>query len=125
MTIAGNGTQGFSGDGDLATDTALNQPRSIAYRNGEVYIADTGNHRIRKIFIDGTITTVAGNGNSGYCGDNGSAINACVNRPVSVVVNNAGAVFISDEDNSIIRKIDQNGIISTFAGTPESWRWRL
>ncbi len=121
VTIAGNGNVGFSGDGVLATDTALNQPRSIAYWNGEVYIADTGNHRIRKILNNGTITTIAGNGTDGYCGDNGSAIEVCVNRPVSVVVNNAGEVFISDEDNHIVRKIDQNGIISTFAGTPESW----
>ncbi len=98
-TIAGNGAAGFISDEILATSTSLNQPRSVAYQNGVVYIADTENHRIRKISTNGTIITIAGSENSGYCGDGGLAVNACVNRPVSVVVNNAGDVFISDQDN--------------------------
>ncbi len=115
VTIAGNGAAGFTNDGVSAVSTSLNQPLSIAYMNGEVYIADTENHRIRKIFINGTITTIAGKGESGRCGD-GPAIEVCVNRPVSVVVNNDGEVFISDQDNHIVRKVDKDGIISTFAG---------
>ncbi len=118
-TIAGNGGTSFSGDGVPATDTALNQPVSVAFHNGEVYIADTGNHRIRKVLADGTIRTIAGTENSGYCGDGDLAINACINRPVSVLVNNVGEVFISDLSNHIVQKIGTNGRISTFAGTPE------
>ncbi len=120
MTIAGSGTPGFIGDGGPATAAGLDQPRSVAYLNGEVYIADTNNHRIRKRFTNGIITTIAGDGTVGYCGDGGPAIDACLNGPVSVVVNNAGEVFISDEHNHVVRKIDSSGIISTFAGIPGS-----
>ncbi len=120
VTIAGNGAEGFTGDGGPATLARLNQPRSIAYMNGEVFIADSGNNRIRKILIDGTITTIAGSGIGGHCGDNGPAINACITHPVSIVVNNASEVFIADEQSHAVRKIDNNGIISTYAGTSGS-----
>ncbi len=115
VTIAGNGAAGFTNDGVSAVSTSLNQPLSIAYVNGEIYIADTTNHRVRKIFANGPITNVAGNGTAGFCDDD-LAINACVNRPVSVVVNNDGEVFISDQDNHVVRKVDKDGIISMFAG---------
>ncbi len=72
-TVAGSGYFGFSGDGGLATAAALSQPRSVAYKDGEVYIADTENHRVRKILNDGTITTIAGSGIGDYCGDYGLA----------------------------------------------------
>ncbi len=120
VTIAGNGTSGFTGDGVLATETALNQPQSVAYRNGEVYIADTGNNRVRKIFVNGTILTVAGNGTDGYCGDTGPAINVCVNRPIGVVVTDAGEIFVSELSTNIVRKIGVDGIISRVTGRPGS-----
>ncbi len=118
VTIAGNGTADFTGDWVLATETALNQPQSVAYLNGEVYIADTNNNRVRKILANGTIITIAGNGIGDHCGDDDFAIEACVNHPVSVVVNRVGEVFISDESYSFVRKVDISGIISRIAGTP-------
>ncbi len=120
VAIAGNGNSGYTGDGSPAILAALSQPRSVAYLDGEVYLADTQNNRLRKIFVNGTITTIAGNGTSGHCGDGHFAIDACVNRPVSVVVNDAGEVFFSDEQNHVVRKIDVDSVISTYAGTPGS-----
>jgi hypothetical protein len=86
ITTFSGGSSGFSGDGGLATSAQLN-PESENFRvaldaNGDVYIADVGNHRIRKITVaDGIITTVAGNGVKGFAGDEGSAIGANLNKP--------------------------------------------
>ena len=84
---------------------------------GNLYIADQNNNRIRKVSSTGTITTIAGTGSAGYTGDNGQATAATMNGPFAVAVDPAGNVFFSDFYNNVIRKINPDGVISTFAGT--------
>jgi RHS repeat-associated protein len=120
-TVAGNGTFGFSGDGGPATDASLNGPLGLAVDDsGNIYIGDTANGRIRKVDTNGIITTVAGNGTSGFSGDGGSATVASLNRPVGLSVDNSGNIYISDNKNYRIRKVDTNGIITTVAGNGTS-----
>lgn len=115
--IAGTGVPGFSGDGGPAVAASLNTPRGVAVdAAGNVYIADTSNHRIRKIDASGTITTIAGTGVGTFGGDNATATAARVNSPQGVAVDSAGNVFIADTSNHRIRKIDTGGTISTVAG---------
>lgn len=115
-TIAGNGTQGYSGDGGPATQAQLAYPCKVAVDNtGNIYIPDTQNHRIRKISVAGIITTFAGNGIQGYSGDGGPAISASMSFPGSIVIDNSGNFFIGDY-NQVIRKIDASGTIITYAG---------
>lgn len=115
-TIAGTGAAGFSGDGGQATAATLNGPNHVAMDPaGEVVFTDVGNNRIRKIAADGIISTIAG-GASGYCGDGGPAIKACLNRPWDVVYDSNGNLFIPDSLNSVVRKVDTKGIITTVAG---------
>ena len=111
-------TCGFSGDGGPATQAALsNQPFGVAVdRIGNVYIADTYNHRIRKVDATGIITTVAGIGSAGYSGDGGPAANARLNFPHGVALDAAGNIYIADSANGRIRKISSDGIITTVAG---------
>jgi hypothetical protein len=115
-TVAGNGTQGFSGDGGPATNAELNNPRDMVIdANGNLFIADNAASRIRKVDTNGIITTVAGNGNQNYLGDGGAATNACL-APNDLTVDSTGNLIIADIDFSRIRKIDTNGIITTVAG---------
>ncbi len=113
----GYGTRGgFSGDGGLATSAALNQPTGVAVDgNGNVYIADFANNRIRKI-SNGIITTIAGTGTAGFSGEGVPAVSAQLFNPTSVVVDSMGNVFIADFQNSRVRKISASGIITTIAG---------
>ncbi|GLC87751.1 NHL domain-containing protein [Lysinibacillus piscis] len=116
-TIAGTGAMGNGGDGITATGTQLNIPSGVAVDNaGNIYIADTGNHRIRKVGIGGTITTIAGTGIQGNAGDEGPATSAQLNMPQNVVVDNIGNVYIADMGNHRIRKVDTGGTITTIAG---------
>lgn len=116
-TVVGNGRQGFSGDGGLATDASLSRPNGVAVDGaGNIYVADTLNHRIRKVNHQGTITTVAGNGVPGFSGDGSRATSASLNHPDSVVVDAHGNVFIADTRNSAVRKVNSDGNISTIAG---------
>ena len=116
-TVAGNGTSGYSGDGGAATNAELNEPFGLAVDSfSNLFIADEGNSRIRKVGINGTITTVAGNGTDGYSGDGGAATNAELNTPEGVAVDSFGNLFIADEGNSRIREVEPNGIIATVAG---------
>ena len=115
-TIAGNGTAGFSGDTGPATSAQLHSPAGLAFDvAGNLYVADEGNQRIRKIAVNGTITTVAGNGQSGYSGDTGPATSAELNDPYGVAVDGAGNLFIADTLNNVIRKVT-SGTITTIAG---------
>ncbi|KAG2377438.1 hypothetical protein C9374_009349 [Naegleria lovaniensis] len=116
-TIAGSGTQGYNGDNQLATNAQLFNPSSVfVSSNNEIYIADTFNHRIRKILSNGMITTIAGNGTQGYNGDNQLATNAQLNHPSSVFVSSNNEIYIADTLNHRIRKILSNGMITTIAG---------
>jgi sugar lactone lactonase YvrE len=116
-TIAGNGVAGFGGDGMAATNAQLNQPSGVAVDvAGNVYIADLTNQRIRKVNASGIISTIAGNGVSGFAGDGGAAIGATLHQPTGIAVDAIGNVFIADQLNARIRKINTSGFISTVAG---------
>jgi sugar lactone lactonase YvrE len=117
-TVAGTGVAGFSGDGGNATHAMLNFPDSLAIdAAGDLYIADAGNNRIRKVASNGVITTVAGNGIGSYGGDNGFATNAELNEPTRVALDAAGNLYISDFLNNRVRKVNiSSGIITTLAG---------
>ena len=119
-TVAGTGRSGFGGDGGPATEAQLDFPSSVALDGaGNLFIADMGNNRIRKVGASGTISTVAGTGRSGFGGDGASAIQTRLNRPSSVALDGAGNLYIADRDNFRIRKVDSAGTISTVAGTGE------
>jgi YD repeat-containing protein len=117
-TLTGTGDAGSAGDGGPAGQAQLNQPQSVALGpDGSLYIADTGNHRIRRVTQDGTITTVAGTGSSGYSGDGNPAGQARLNRPEGVDVAPDGTLYIADTGNHRIRQVTPDGVIATFAGT--------
>ena len=113
-TVAGNGSPGFSGDGGQATNAQLKNPYGVFLSGGELYIADEGNLRVRKVDSNGIITTVAGNGSSSFSGDGGQATSASLD-PAKIHVLQ-GVIYIADFSNNRIRQVDANGIISTIAG---------
>jgi uncharacterized protein (TIGR03437 family) len=119
-TGAGSGSIGYSGDAGPATSAQLRGPSGVAVdAAGNLYIADAGNSRIRKVATNGIITTVAGNGSPGYSGDGGPATRAQLYLPLGVAVDAAGNLYIitdSDYYVSRIRKVATNGIITTIAG---------
>jgi sugar lactone lactonase YvrE len=119
-TVAGEGSFGnfgYSGDGGAATNAELNEPSGVVLDlTGNLFIADTGNCRIRKVATNGIITTVAGNGSPGYLGDGETATNAELNSPSGVIVDASGNLFIADTYNNVIREVGTNGIIATVAG---------
>ena len=119
-TIAGTGERGFSGDGGPASQAQLDFPYDVAAdRAGNVYIADSYNHRIRKVDATGTITTIAGSGGWGFGGDGGPAVEAQFREPEGVAVDGLGNLYIADTYNYRIRKVDATGTITTIAGTGE------
>ncbi len=115
-TIAGNGTKGYSGENVDATTAKLNEFCGVTVDNGNIYIADTNNDRIRKVDINGIITTVAGTGTRDYNGDNISSCTANLYYPHGTYIDIAGNIYIADMGNERIRKVDTNGIITTIAG---------
>ncbi len=120
-TIAGNGTYGYTGDNGPATSAQFNFPFGITLDNaGNIYITDYDAHVVRMINSAGIITTVAGNGKAGYSGDGGPATSAQLNGPNSITVDNSGNLYISDFHNSVIRKVNSSGIISTIVGNGTS-----
>jgi len=121
-TFAGNGSNGYGGDGGLATAAEF-YPAGVAIDTiGNIYIADAENNVVRKIDTAGIITTIAGNGdgagtfNGGYSGDGGPALNAELSGPTGVAVDIHGNVYIADLDNNAIRKVNTQGIITSVAG---------
>jgi trimeric autotransporter adhesin len=116
-TVAGNGSKGYGGDGSPATAAKLNSPSGVMVDSaGNIYIADSGNNRIRKVTPAGIISTVAGNGARGYGGDGDAATSAKLNSPSGVAVDSAGDLYIADRDNRRIRKVTLAGTITTVAG---------
>jgi hypothetical protein len=113
--VAGSNSPGFGGDGGPVLSAQLSNPQGLTFDTaGNLYIADTGNRRIRKI-TNGIVTTIAGNGSKGYGGNDGSAVNAQFDSPSGVRVDPAGNLYIADGGNNLVRRIS-NGIISAFAG---------
>ena len=130
-TLAGNWSEGFSGDDGPASRATFNNPGGLAIdRSGNLYVADSYNNRIRKVAPDGVITTVAGRGpsdfipapgamrtyNGGFSGDGGPATSAEINRPAGVALDTLGNLYIADSLNDRIRKVNAAGIITTVAG---------
>ncbi len=116
-TIAGNGTGAYAGDGGQATAAELATPSDVALdASGNIYIADPGNNRIRKVTTSGIISTIAGIGTNAYSGDGGPATAAELNRAGSVALDGAGNLYIADGNNNVIRKVNTLGIITTVAG---------
>ena len=116
-TIAGNGSFGYSGDSGPATAASLNNPAHIAIdASGNIFFTDYHNNAIRKISTSGIITTVAGTGYPGYSGDGFAATTATLDGPNDIAIDATGNLFIADQYNYVIRKIDVSGIITTIAG---------
>jgi sugar lactone lactonase YvrE len=116
-TVAGNGIAGYVSDGGPAIATRLQNPDGLVFdRQGNLYIAEYGNHRVRKVTPSGIITTFAGNGTAGYVSDGGPAIATRLHSPRRMAVDETGNVYISDSDNQRIRRVDPDGIITTVAG---------
>ena len=115
-TLVGNGVAGFSGDGGPIAGAQLSGPQGIAVDSaGNIYIADVGNSRIRKIDTSGNINTVAGNGTAGYAGDGAAATAAELNKPSGIALDSQGNLYIADTVNQVVRKVS-GGNISTVAG---------
>jgi hypothetical protein len=118
-TIAGTGRTGFAGDGGPATAARLNGPTCVAaVADGSLLIADQGNRRVRRIAPDGTITTIAGNGEAGFAGEGGPATAAAL-VPQDIVALPDGGALVTDARNARVLAIDAEGTLSTFAGTGE------
>jgi uncharacterized protein (TIGR03437 family) len=124
--VAGNNAAGpgFSGDGGAATSAQFYQPfGAITDAAGNLYITDSGTHRIRKVDTSGNVTTIAGNGTGAgtgvgaFSGDGGPAIAASLNKPFGLCLDSAGNLYFADSSNNRIRKVDTSGIITTVAGT--------
>ncbi len=116
--VAGSGYPGFAGDERQALDAEFSQPTDVYVDDQDnVYIADTGNHRIRRIGGDGTVTTVAGNGVAGGEGDGGLATEAQLNQPTGITMDAFGNLYIADSGNHRIRQVQPDGTITTIAGS--------
>ena len=115
---AGSGQSGFSGDGGPAANASFRVPAGLAFDSeGNLYIADRENHRVRKVDPKGYISTFAGIGEAGFSGDEGPAVKAMLNLPSGVVVDKKGNLYISDRSNDRIRVVDKKGVIRTYAGS--------
>ena len=116
-TIAGTGKTGAAGDGGPATKAQITDPDGLAFDDdGNLYVSDTDNNRVRRIDTHGVITTVAGTGTAGFSGDGGPATEADLNGPFGLVFDKHGNLYIADHGNRRVRKIDTHGVITTLAG---------
>src|SRR5262249_8266384 len=120
MRIAGSGRAGNAGDGGPALSARLAYPTGIAVDTaGNIFVSDKDSSTIRRITPDGKIQRVAGDGQPGFLGDNGPAINARLDHPEGLAVDGAGNLYVADTGNSVIRRIDTFGVITTWAGTTD------
>lgn len=118
FTATGDGEAGYRGDNGPAAQARVNRPRGVAFdREGNLYFADSLNHRIRRIGTNGFITTAAGSGVRGFFGDGGLASQAQLNAPQGVAVDALGNVYIADTGNNVVRRVSPEGVITTVAGT--------
>ncbi|WP_187142987.1 Ig-like domain repeat protein [Terriglobus albidus] len=126
QTVAGNGEQGYSGDGGPATGASLDTPQGISVdASGNLYLSDTHNNRIRKV-SGGVITTIAGDGSFSFAGDGGTATSGSFASPHGIAVNASGtALFIADTDNQRIRQINSSNLLSTIAGNGQEGKDQL
>lgn len=124
--IAGGDESGFAGDGGQATAALLNHPEDLAVAtDGAVYIADTGNNRIRRVSTVGNISTVAGNGSADSTGDGGLAVDAALSAPRQLAVDHNRNLFVVEGQPPRVRRIDaDSGRIETFLG-PAVWRYAV
>ena len=119
-TIAGNGTQGFAGDGGPALSANMNLPFLGGLGRAATCISPIRmNNAVRVVNSSGTISTFAGNEVCGYSGDDGKATSAQLSKVEGIAVDSSGNVYIGDTGNNLVREVSTAGIISTFAGTPE------
>jgi trimeric autotransporter adhesin len=125
-TVAGNGygagcigSGGYTGDGGAATAAELSTPNDVAFDKwGNMYVVEHFNHTIRKVNTSGIISTIAGTGTiAGYTGDGGPATAATLNEPAGISIDTSGNLYITDQMNDAVRKVNTSGVISTFAGT--------
>ena len=119
-TVAGNGQAGFSGDGGPAAEASFDQPSAAAVdSNGNLFIADTENQRIRKVAPDGTISTVAGTDVFGWAGDGGPAAVATLLKPSSLAMDTSGNLFFT-QSGSLVRRVSPDGVINRIAGSTQT-----
>jgi len=117
-TVAGVGDRGFGGDGGLAIEAKMSRPQGLAVdAAGNLYVADSDNHVIRRVDTHGLITTVAGTGGTGNSGDGGPAVDAQIVDPNGVAIDAAGNLYFADDIASVIRRVGSDGVITTVAGT--------
>jgi uncharacterized protein (TIGR03437 family) len=118
-TVAGTGVAGDGGDGGLATAASLNAPRGIAADdNGNIYISDTGNNRIRLVTPDGAIHSIAGSSAAGFAGDGGPALAAQMDTPGGILLDGAGDLYFADTNNNRIRRLVPDGAVTAPLVTP-------
>jgi uncharacterized protein (TIGR03437 family) len=117
-TVAGDGQAGYAGDNDFAVKARWNKPRALAFdAGGNLYIADSGNHRVRRIGLDGRVTTVAGIGSAGFATSGAIAIRAPLNTPAALAAGPNGELYIADAGNHSVVAVSPSGILTRVAGT--------
>jgi sugar lactone lactonase YvrE len=116
--VAGTGEPGFGGDGGPADKAQLAAPSDLAFDgDGRLLVADTFNHRIRRIDTRGVISTIVGDGKASYSTANATALAVSLNNPQGITLDGAGNLYIADTYNHVVRKVDRQGAVTTFAGT--------
>ena len=116
-TLAGNFSKAYAGDGGAAASASLARPRGLSVdTQGNIYVADSDNHRIRLIASTGNITSVAGSGSQGFAGDGGPAVDAILDTPRALTVQSPGVFALSDTNNQLVRAVGLNGLSHTIAG---------